>query len=413
VITASKRDQRPALVRVVTAEFISAFGTQMTTLALPWFVLVTSGSATRMGLVFVVQLLPVVLLGVPASLLVARWGARRVTVVGDAVNAVLIAAVPALFLAGLLPFWALLSLAAAIGSVCSAYLSAQRILLSDVVGDDEARVTAGNALLETATSSARLAGPALAGFLIAVLGPLNVLWIDAASYALSAFLLVGLPRQTSTPLATPTTRNLWEGVRYLVGDQVLRRVTLAAVGYGLLMPFVMLALPVLTRARYDADPHVAGWLLAAWGGGTAVGTLVVARLAGKLSPTRIAAFGGLGVALPLWFVPWDQPAVSLAVAVAVSCMFLPAISAPAVALLTLRPPKHLRPHVMPVFAAAATVAGPIAYGTAGMLFDRVPAGTVLVGVAVGASLCAVLLLDLAGRHRERRLLCPVRSTEYG
>ena len=69
--------------RVIAAEFVSSVGTQMTTLALPWFVLMTSGSPARMGLVFVIQILPVPLLSMPAGLLVARWGARRVTIVGD------------------------------------------------------------------------------------------------------------------------------------------------------------------------------------------------------------------------------------------------------------------------------------------------------------------------------------------
>lgn len=392
----SQRDGtgRLALARIVTAEFISAFGTQMTTLALPWFVLVTTGSAARMGLVFVVQLLPTAVLGVPAGMLMARWGARRITIVGDAVDAVLIAAVPALYLSGSLPFWGLLLIIGAVGTVGAGYLSAQRILLSEAAGGDEAAVTAGNALLETATSSARLAGPALAGFLIALFGALNVLWIDAATFAVSAALLSGIPRRTTVTATVPSTGDMWAGVRYVFGDPVIRTVLLAALGYGLVMPFVMLSLPVLTRAHYGADPHVAGWLLAAWGGGTAVGTLLVARLARRTPPVRLAAYGGIGVALPLWLVPWPQPAVTLALVVAVSCLFLPAISAPAVALVTLRPPERLRPHVLPVFATAATVAGPLAYAGAGLVFDRCSPGDVMVWVAAGASACALLLLTL-------------------
>lgn len=388
--------------RVITAEFISSVGTQMTTLALPWFVLVTSGSPARMGLVFVIQILPVPLLSMPAGLLVARWGARRVTIVGDLADAVLLAAVPTLYLAGLLPFWLLLVIVALVGCVASGYLSAQRMLLAEAIGPDEGAATAGNALFETATSSARLVGPAIAGFLIARIGALNVLWVDAASFLLSAALLTGLPQRKRAPEPLSANR-MAEGVRYLWRDRVLRTMSLAAVGYGTLMPVVLLALPVMAQTRYDADPQVAGWLLAAWGGGTALGTVVVARLARRITPTRFAAYGGLGAALVLWLLPWDQPAATTAFTVAAACMFLPAVTAPAVALLTLRPPEHLRPHVLPVFGAAVFVASPIAYAVAGVLFEHLSLSTVLVAVAVGASLCALVLVNLAlspaGRSR--------------
>jgi len=382
--------------RVITAEFISSVGTQMTTLALPWFVLMTSGSPARMGLVFVIQILPVPLLAMPAGLLVARWGARRVTIVGDLVDTVLAASVPTLYLAGMLPFWALLMIVALVGCVASAYLSAQRMLLTETIGTDEGVVTAANALFETATSSARLVGPAVAGFLIAAFSAVDVLWVDAASFAVSAALLTGLPRHDPEP-APLSANKMAEGLAYVVKDPVLRRMGLAALGYGTLMPVVLLALPVMAKTRYDANPHVVGWLLAAWGGGTALGTVIVARLARRIPPTRFAACGGVGTAIVLWMLPWDQPAATAALTVAASCMFLPGVTAPAVALLTLRPPEHLRPHVVPVFGAAVFIASPIAYAVAGVLFEHLRVSTVLVAVAVGASLCALVLLDLVRR----------------
>ncbi|SBT93848.1 Transmembrane secretion effector [Streptomyces sp. DI166] len=382
--------------RVLAAEFVSSVGTQMTTLALPWFVLMTTGSPARMGLVFVIQILPVPLLSMPAGLLVARWGARRVTIAGDIVDTVLVAAVPALYLAGMLPFWLLLVIVALIGSVASAYLSAQRMLLAEAVGTDEGAVTAANALFETATSSARLFGPAIAGLLMAHVGALHVLWIDAATFALSGALLTGLPRRERKPEPLSANR-MAEGARYLFRDRVLRTMALAALGYGTLMPVVLLALPVMAKTRYDAEPRVAGLLLAAWGGGTAIGTVIVARLARRVAPTRFAACGGVGAAVVLWLVPWDQPATTTALTVAAACMFLPAVTAPAVALLTLRPPEHLRPHVLPVFGAAVFVASPIAYAMAGLLFEHFPIAAVLAGVAAGATLCAVILVNLARR----------------
>lgn len=389
----------PQFRRVIAAEFTSSVGTQMTTLALPWFVLMTSGSPARMGLVFLVQILPVPLLSMPAGLLVARWGARRVTIAGDLCSAALAATVPLLHLANLLPYGALLVIVAGLGCVTSAYLSAQRMLLTETIDLDEGVLTAGNALFETATSSARLVGPALAGLLITQVGAVHVLWIDAASFTASAALLTGLAPRAPAPQA-PSAHHMTEGVRYLLKDPVLRTMSLAALGYGTLMPVVLLALPVIAHSRYHADPHAAGWLLAAWGGGTALGTVVVARLARTTSPPRLAAAGGAGAAVVLWLLPWDQPVTTLVLTVAASCMFLPAVTAPAVSLMMLRPPEHLRPHVFPVFGAAVFVASPLAYGGAGLLFEHLPISTVLTAVATGASLCALILLPLT-HHPDR------------
>lgn len=61
--------QRP-IVALVTAQVVSALGSQMTFLALPWFVLETTGSPTRMSVVLAVELLPVAILGIPSGALV-------------------------------------------------------------------------------------------------------------------------------------------------------------------------------------------------------------------------------------------------------------------------------------------------------------------------------------------------------
>jgi MFS family permease len=55
----------------------------MTFLALPWFVLATTGSPTKMSIVLAVELAPVAILGIPSGAVIARWGARRSMLVSD------------------------------------------------------------------------------------------------------------------------------------------------------------------------------------------------------------------------------------------------------------------------------------------------------------------------------------------
>jgi MFS family permease len=70
-----------SLLALTAAELISRLGSQLTNLALPWFVLVTTRSPTRMGLVFAIELVPFVLFGLPAGSVVDRLGPRATMLV--------------------------------------------------------------------------------------------------------------------------------------------------------------------------------------------------------------------------------------------------------------------------------------------------------------------------------------------
>src|SRR4051812_48717470 len=100
-----------ALRALIAAEAISALGSLMSTVALPWFVLQTTGSAARMGLVLAAGSAPLILVGVPSARLAGRLGARRTLIACDALWAPSVAAIPALHALGWLTFPALLVLA--------------------------------------------------------------------------------------------------------------------------------------------------------------------------------------------------------------------------------------------------------------------------------------------------------------
>ncbi|HEY1512872.1 MAG TPA: MFS transporter, partial [Gaiellaceae bacterium] len=71
------------LPALLTAEAVSSTGSAMTFVALPWFVLVTTGSPTRMSIVLAAEILPMALLGIPSGSVVARLGARTSMLVSD------------------------------------------------------------------------------------------------------------------------------------------------------------------------------------------------------------------------------------------------------------------------------------------------------------------------------------------
>src|SRR5439155_7788648 len=96
--------RNPSLLALLAAELVSRIGSTMTFLALPWFVLVTTHSPAKMGIVLAVELAPTALLGIPSGTLVSRYGARLVMLGADLTRVPLMASLPILHAAGLLTF---------------------------------------------------------------------------------------------------------------------------------------------------------------------------------------------------------------------------------------------------------------------------------------------------------------------
>ncbi len=188
--------QKTPLSALVTAEIVSILGSRMTYLALPWFVLVTTGSAAKMSIVLAVEILPMAIFGIPSGTVVERLGGRTTMLVCDAARAPLLASIPLLHGADLLSFPLLLALVFALGCFMAPYFAAQRVILPELVGEDERAIAQANSVIEGGTAFAGLAGPALAGILIPFLGAPNVLYVDAATYLVSFCLLAGFVPRT-------------------------------------------------------------------------------------------------------------------------------------------------------------------------------------------------------------------------
>lgn len=379
---------------LVASESLSSIGTQVTWLALPWFVLTTSGSATRMGAVFAAELIPIAILGLPSGSLVARWGARTTMLRCDAARALLVAAFPVLHYLGLLSFPLLLTLVLLVGAVTAPYLGAQRIAVVDVVGGDEAALVRGNGLLESGTRLANLLGPAVGGALIAAVGSFAVLWLDAATYVVSFLLLQALPRRV-VESQRQERPGVLAGARAIAHSSVLRRLALLSLLYGFAFPIVIASLPVMALERFDGSPRAAGYLLAAWGGGALVGALAVSRLASEINPWRLGGFAAVLFAAPLWGLTVSMPIVAVGSLLCVSGIATPALNAPIISLFLARTEPAVQAHAITALMTANLLAGPLGYLLAGPLLGTVGiSGTGAVAAAI-ASLATVLMVQLA------------------
>jgi MFS family permease len=385
-----------SMLALLSSEVISSIGAQMTFLALPWFVLTTTGSTTRMGIVLAAELLPIALLGIPSGTVVARLGARRTMLVCDLARIPIMAAIPLLHSAGMLSFGLLLVLVFALGTFIAPYFSAQRLVLPELVGEDPATLTKANAVVETGSRLTILLGPVFAGLLIASIGAANVLYVDAATYAVSfLLLLLFVPNRPPLP-AEDGGRGVLAGLRFMFHDSLLRPMLLTIVFLHMFAQSIIIALPVLAFDHYGASAKTAGLLFGAWGAGSIIGSLAAIPLANRVSPLTQATIGVVWVSAPLMLLGLALPAVG-AMAVLFASGLGAVASAPLMAIFTTRAPGHLRAKVMTAVITVVTISGPFAVVALGRLLESFDVRTILFALGVGRILMAAMFIAVVRR----------------
>ena len=386
------------IAALVAAEIVSILGSRMTYLALPWFVLVTTGSATKMSLVLAVEILPMAILGIPSGVLVERLGARTTMLVCDAARAPLLIALPILHAAGILHFSLLLALVFLLGCFMAPYFAAQRVILPELVGEDETTIAQANSVIEGGTAFAGLAGPALAGILIPVIGAPNVLYVDGATYIISFLLVAGfVPRRK--PVAAGATRHgVLAGIRFLLRDRLLGPLSGTVIVLNFLGAALSATLPYYAYHEFSGDSKVAGLFFTAMGAGALLGSIGAVLVVKRLAPLKLAGLAIVAMTLPLWLLPLDLPAAGVMAVLFCAMLFAPLVNGPVIGVITARTPVDLRPKMMTALITVSTLTAPLGFLVAGQLLEPWGVLHVFAAVAVGMTATALVFAAIAFRR---------------
>ena len=382
----------PTLLALLVAEAVSTLGTAMTFVALPWFVLVTSGSASRMSTVLAVEIAPMALLGIPSGSVIARLGARTSMLVSDAARAPLIALVPLLHWTGHLSYLLLLAIVFAMGVFTAPYIASQRTIVPALFDDDERTVSKVSGLFGGATQLPTLFGPVLAGVLVASFGPSSVLLVDGATYLFAFACVLLLVRGGKPVLPDEQSRGVLAGIRYLARDRLLGPVTLTLVLLDGAAGAIAVGVPLVAYSRYDQNPHVAGWLFGSFGIGAVIGSALVVKLLDRFDPLLLASTAILLATAPLWAIVGSIPWPAACAAIAVCGLFVPMVNAPFMGIITTRPPVALRAKVMTAVFTASGLGSPFGRYAVGPVFARWGNAGVWVEIAGGLTLGSLLFI---------------------
>jgi len=309
---------RRSLYGLLVTSVVSVAGTRISAIAIPWFVLTTTGSPTKMGLVTLFEMLPYVVVKALGGPLIDRRGPRQVSITADAISAVVAALIPILHLSGQLSFPVLLVLVAVLGTVRGPGDAAKFALVPQVARDSGMSMERLAGLRGTADRTTSIISFGIAGGLVALVGPINAVIVDAASFAFAAIVLAITvsrkpPVKTSDMVSEPAyLHRLAEGARFLRSDRLLSSVVaMVATTNWLDAAYAAVLLPVWIHDHgYDTTQlGLIGMTFALTATG---GSLVATALAGRL-PRRLVFLGGfllcgsprfvmLGLDMPMWAI---------------------------------------------------------------------------------------------------------------
>jgi len=318
--TAGQRRARLPLWAYLVAEVVSTTGTRMSMVAIPWFVLTTTGSATVTGVVAFAETLPYVVVLALGGPVVDRFGAWRVAIMAGVTAAALVGAVPALYAAGALGLGALIALVAAAGAV-RGFETSTYVLLPSLADSAGMPLTRATGLHDGMNRTAGMLGAPLAGLLIALWSAPVVLVVDAASFLVAAAILATLVPRSSQPPSTideqdgeageegstrgstrgSYLRELREGFGFLRRDRLLVAIAVLVLVTNMLdQAYGAVLVPVWVHDEVGT-PLALGLVFGVFGVGAVLGSSLFAWLGPRLPRRRSFAWGFLVGGAPRFF----------------------------------------------------------------------------------------------------------------
>jgi MFS family permease len=291
----------PALGRLWVGRSISLFGDAFTLIALPWFVLQITESGTATASILLTLQLPAILTSMAIGSLIDRFQPWVIITIDNGLRTLIIGLIPILYWFGLLELWMLFLLAFLAGMLVPATEVGSRSVLPELVDDQD--LDAANMLWSFSPNLSLVIGPAVAGLLLASFGGPSVLFIDAMTFAVMAWVAITIPNvERSKPsLQAPLSERL--GLRQLWNMKVVRFTTLLSLVFFFSYGPLEAALPLYSKVILQTDARGYGLLWSA---------LAVGALIGTLSSTTLSKRMRLGVVLPLIALLWGASLLPVA-----------------------------------------------------------------------------------------------------
>lgn len=301
---------------------ISRIGDSLYTFALPWIAYELTGSAIIMSSLFATGVLPIVLFGPIVGALVDRWDRRKLMWIADLGCMILVIFIPILHILGLLQLWHLYVVSFILAILSMLFDVATITVIPHIAGQS---LTRANSAYQMVNQIASLAGPALAGIIIAIIGGFNALWINVLSFVATLIAVLLLPKvekNKSIDIPGNLLRNIGnemkEGFKWLINDRLNLALSLQAMVGNFGASAILGALMYYLLSTLHLSTEQSGFNYTLIGVGGLLGSIIVVPLEqrfrrGVLIPVLLG-IGAIGLTYAIWSKSWLAPGIAFGIA---------------------------------------------------------------------------------------------------
>ena len=296
-------------------ETVSEFGSQVTQLALPLAAAVTlRATPAEMGILSALQMLPFLLISLPAGVWVDRMRRRPILIAGDLVRAVTLLGVPLAGITGHLSMPLLYAVSLVTGAATVFFDVSYQSYMPALV--EREHLIEGNSKMELSRSAAQFGGPGIGGVLVGLLGAAEAILFDSLSFFFSAAMLLLIGKAEPAPAPAHERRHMVheirEGLGVVLGNRVLRSIAATTATSNLFSSISFATLILFATRDLRLDAVRIGLAFALANLGAMAGAVLAGRMATRigLGNTLMIAIFGSSVANLL--VPIAVPATAMA-----------------------------------------------------------------------------------------------------
>ncbi|MHA6249667.1 MFS transporter [Pontibacter sp. CAU 1760] len=385
---------------------ISLIGTWMQQVALSWLVYRLTDSVFLLGAVTFSSQIPSFLLGPFAGVLADKFNRHKVLLLTQTLSMVQAFTLAALVLTDTIEIWHVLALSAILGTINGFDIATRQAFVVELV---EKREDMSNAIALNSSmfNMARLAGPPIAGLLIAAVGEGVCILINAVSYlaVLGSLLLMQLKPFEQVQQQRKVWESLKDGFRYAFGFPPIRALIVIVALLSLFgMPFTVL-LPVFARDILHGGANTLGYLMGASGFGALGGALFLAQRKSVEGLGKVIIYTMLLFGFALMAFSFSEVFLLSMAMMLISGFGMIVTMASCNTLLQTIVDDDKRGRVMSLYATAFMGMAPVGSMLAGAVAEHIGVAYTLAGCGL---LCAVSIVPFAvNRPKLRRMVQPI------
>lgn len=274
-------------------QFVSQVGNRLYLMALSWYFVDELENTSGLFLLFIISSLPSLLFGALVGPLVERWGKKKILIGCDTVNGILTAILAILVYNGMADAVTIYVICFLLNTVALLFNPAVNSMIPNIV--TATQLQRGMSYINMVTFLGQILGATIGGMLVGFLGVYLTILVNAVSFLLSAFSECFITyKERLKEAAGNHFQQIKEGIRYVMDNKLVKRVTIIAVGCNLFIPVIFVYIPILVKNTLGLGAFEYGIADAMIPAGSVLISFVLARRVKQELPLTVLVIG-LGV----------------------------------------------------------------------------------------------------------------------